>query len=41
MQSQLDKNDVSFQEKNNFYEAVKIYYRAAIEFLHQVFKSFF
>ncbi|MFX1448539.1 MAG: pyruvate formate lyase family protein [Promethearchaeota archaeon] len=34
-QSQLDKNDKNFQEKNNFYEAVKIYYGAAIEFLHR------
>ena len=31
-QSRLDKEDKDFQEKYNFYEAVKIYYRAAIEF---------
>jgi len=31
-QSRLDKEDTDFQEKYNFYEAVKIYYRAAIEF---------
>jgi len=31
-QSRLDKNDEDFQDKNHFYEAVKIYYRAAIEF---------
>jgi len=31
-QSRLDKNDKNFQDKNHFYEAVKIYYRAAIEF---------
>ena len=32
-QSQLDKNDEDFQVKNDFYEAVKIYYKAAIKFL--------
>ena len=31
-QARLDKEDKDFQEKYNFYEAVKIYYRAAIEF---------
>ena len=31
-QSRLDKNDKRFQDKYNFYEAVKIYYGAAIEF---------
>jgi len=31
-QSRLDKEDKDFQEKHNFYEAVKIYYRAAIGF---------
>jgi len=31
-QSRLNINDKDFQDKNNFYEAVKIYYRAAIEF---------
>ncbi len=31
-QASLDKQDKDFQEKYNFYEAVKIYYRAAIEF---------
>ncbi|MBY9014227.1 MAG: hypothetical protein KGD68_00905 [Candidatus Lokiarchaeota archaeon] len=31
-QSRLDKNDKDFQDKNHFFEAVKIYYRAAIEF---------
>ncbi|NHJ19762.1 MAG: hypothetical protein EAX91_02375, partial [Candidatus Lokiarchaeota archaeon] len=32
-QSKLDKNDVEYQVKYNFYEAVKIYYRAAKDFL--------
>jgi formate C-acetyltransferase len=32
-QSKLDKSDKEYQVKYNFYEAVKIYYRAAIEFL--------
>jgi pyruvate formate-lyase/glycerol dehydratase family glycyl radical enzyme len=32
-QSKLDKTDKEYQVKYNFYEAVKIYYRAAIEFL--------
>jgi pyruvate formate-lyase/glycerol dehydratase family glycyl radical enzyme len=32
-QSKLDKNDEEYQVKYNFYEAVKIYYEAAIEFL--------
>ncbi|MFW9970616.1 MAG: pyruvate formate lyase family protein [Candidatus Odinarchaeota archaeon] len=31
-QKQLDKKDNRFQEKYNFYEAIKIYYNAAIEF---------
>ncbi|GAH39848.1 unnamed protein product, partial [marine sediment metagenome] len=31
-QSQLDTNENEFQDKNNFYEAVKIYYKAAIAF---------
>jgi len=31
-QSRLNKEEKDFQEKYNFYEAVKIYYRAAIEF---------
>jgi len=30
--SRLDKADIDYQEKYNFYEAVKIYYSAAIEF---------
>ena len=34
-QSHLDKNDENFQEKNNFFEAVKIYYRASIELLQR------
>jgi pyruvate formate-lyase/glycerol dehydratase family glycyl radical enzyme len=34
-QSLLDKNDIDFQNKNNFYEAVKIYYRAAIDFSYR------
>jgi len=31
-QSHLDKNNKDFQDKYHFYEAVKIYYRAAIDF---------
>ncbi|MFX1379933.1 MAG: pyruvate formate lyase family protein [Promethearchaeota archaeon] len=31
-QDQLDEKENQFQEKYNFYEAVKIYYRAAIDF---------
>jgi len=31
-QKQLNKKDDNFQDKYNFYEAVKIYYNAAIEF---------
>ncbi|MFX1391083.1 MAG: pyruvate formate lyase family protein [Promethearchaeota archaeon] len=31
-QQKLDKTDQNFQDKNNFYEAIKIYYMAAIEF---------
>jgi formate C-acetyltransferase len=31
-QNILNKTDSNFQEKHNFYEAVKIYYKAAIEF---------
>ncbi|MHA1471893.1 MAG: pyruvate formate lyase family protein, partial [Promethearchaeota archaeon] len=31
-QSRLDKTDKDFQDKNQFYEAIKIYYSAAIEF---------
>ena len=31
-QSHLDKNDKDFQDKNNFYEAVKIYYNATRNF---------
>ena len=34
-QSRLDKSDKDYQDKNHFYEAVKIYYRAAIEFSHR------
>ena len=34
-QSHLDKNNKDFQDKNHFYEAVKIYYRAAIDFSHR------
>ena len=34
-QSKLDKNDQEYQVKYNFYEAVKIYYKAAIEFLRR------
>ena len=32
-QSLLDKTDLNYQEKFDFYEAIKIYYEAAIEFL--------
>jgi pyruvate formate-lyase/glycerol dehydratase family glycyl radical enzyme len=31
-QSSLDKNNADYREKHNFYEAVKIYYQAAIDF---------
>jgi len=31
-QSRLDKNNTEFQEKFDFYEAIKIYYQAAIDF---------
>lgn len=31
-QSKLNKKDKEFQDKNDFYEAVKIYYKAAINF---------
>ncbi|MFX0174934.1 MAG: pyruvate formate lyase family protein [Candidatus Hodarchaeota archaeon] len=31
-QTKLDKNDHKFQEKYDFYEAVKIYYKAAVDF---------
>jgi formate C-acetyltransferase len=31
-QSKLKRTDPNFQEKNNFYEAVKIHYKAAIQF---------
>ncbi len=31
-QKLLDKNDHKYQEKNDFYKAVKIYYKAVIDF---------
>ncbi|MFW9820216.1 MAG: pyruvate formate lyase family protein, partial [Candidatus Thorarchaeota archaeon] len=31
-QQKLDKNDQNYHDKNNFYEAVKIYYNAVIQF---------
>ncbi len=32
LQKQLNKNDPEYNDKNHFYEAVKIYYNSAIEF---------
>ncbi|MFX0009182.1 MAG: pyruvate formate lyase family protein [Candidatus Hermodarchaeota archaeon] len=40
-QSQLKMEDDGFEEKNNFYEAVKIYYQAAIDFLYRFSKLSF
>ncbi|MFX0073996.1 MAG: pyruvate formate lyase family protein [Candidatus Hermodarchaeota archaeon] len=40
-QTQLKKEDIEFQEKNDFYEAVKIYYQAVIDFLHRFSKLSF
>ena len=40
-QEQLDKENDKFQDKNNFYEAVKIYYKAAIAFSRRYSKLAF
>jgi len=39
LQKKLDKDDPEYKEKYNFYEAIKIYYEAAIDFLKRYSES--